>query len=235
MSNRLTPNTGNQRGFTIVELMIATAVFSIVLLILTTGVLSFTRQYYKGIINNRTQNIARNTVREITQSIQFSTGEVTTLYNNAGQVGGYCINGRPYYFALGRQLNGGDAATTAKHVLITGSANCVSPAPNITNADLNSSPYIGFRELLGDKMRLAYFNVTPISGGSTEVVMRIAYGDKDLLCSGSVANSCQPTGSLTDTQILNPLGDNALQCRGSSGNQFCSVIGFTTQVVKRVQ
>jgi len=46
-----------QSGFTLVELMIATMVFSVILLVITYGVVRFTNSYYKG-LNSSTTNSA---------------------------------------------------------------------------------------------------------------------------------------------------------------------------------
>jgi prepilin-type N-terminal cleavage/methylation domain-containing protein len=66
----------SQAGFTIVELMIATLVFAVVLILITVGVLTFTRSFFKGINQSRTQNAARTVIETISQGIQFSGGEV---------------------------------------------------------------------------------------------------------------------------------------------------------------
>src|SRR3990172_9120101 len=64
-------------GFTIVELMIATTIFSVILLIVTFGMLQIGRTYYKGITLTKTQNAARSIIDTISQDIQFSGEGVT--------------------------------------------------------------------------------------------------------------------------------------------------------------
>ena len=59
MSARHDRTQSSQSGFTIVELMIATLVFAMVLLVITVGVMSFTRAYYRGINQSNTQRVAR--------------------------------------------------------------------------------------------------------------------------------------------------------------------------------
>ncbi|HPG37411.1 MAG TPA: prepilin-type N-terminal cleavage/methylation domain-containing protein [Candidatus Saccharibacteria bacterium] len=63
-----------QSGFTIVEMMIATAIFSIILLIITAGVMAFSRQYMRGQTASNLQFTARQVTAQMGQDIQFGTG-----------------------------------------------------------------------------------------------------------------------------------------------------------------
>src|SRR5690606_22524615 len=85
-----------QKGFTIVELMIATSVFSVVLLLCTYGLLAIGRSYYKGVTISRTQETARLIVDDVAEAIQFNGGAV--VLNPAGRM--YCIGSRRYSYAL---------------------------------------------------------------------------------------------------------------------------------------
>lgn len=90
----------NQKGFTIIELLIATAVFSLVLLGTTYSVLQIGKIYIKGYIDSQTQNTARNIVSNITQALQYSGGVINTkglLISGTGS-GYFCINGNRYSY-----------------------------------------------------------------------------------------------------------------------------------------
>ena len=63
-----------QRGFTVVELMIATGVFSMLLVVILTAVTRIGRMYYKGLTTARTQEVARIVLDDIAQQIQYSGG-----------------------------------------------------------------------------------------------------------------------------------------------------------------
>ncbi len=54
-------------GFTIIELLIATTIFSVVLLLAASGLLYIGRLYYKGLTSSATQEAARNIMQELTQ------------------------------------------------------------------------------------------------------------------------------------------------------------------------
>src|SRR5687768_12937296 len=62
-------------GFTIIELMIATVVFSTILLIITGGIVQIGKAYYKGVISARTQNTTRQLTDEVTRNLQFNRGK----------------------------------------------------------------------------------------------------------------------------------------------------------------
>lgn len=64
----------DESGFTLTELMIATTIFSTILLLITLGLLSIGKNYYKGRNTARTQDVARRVIDEITQAIQYGEG-----------------------------------------------------------------------------------------------------------------------------------------------------------------
>jgi|GEM_PF-759510 len=64
------------QGFTIIELMISTVIFSLVLLGATAAIVQIGQKYSKGITYARTQEVARSTVDEIAQSLQFTSQSV---------------------------------------------------------------------------------------------------------------------------------------------------------------
>jgi prepilin-type N-terminal cleavage/methylation domain-containing protein len=65
-----------QKGFTIIELMISTVIFSLVLLGASAGIIQIGKKYSKGITYARTQEVARSTVDEIAQSLQFTSQSI---------------------------------------------------------------------------------------------------------------------------------------------------------------
>jgi prepilin-type N-terminal cleavage/methylation domain-containing protein len=75
-----------QQGFTIVELVIASAVFSTVLLVALTGFLQIGHIFYKGVANAQTQNTIRQVVGDVSQSLK-NTSTDSAVQN--GTIGGY--------------------------------------------------------------------------------------------------------------------------------------------------
>lgn len=61
-----------QNGFTIVELLIATSVFSVILLIMASGLLYIGKVYYRTVAQNKVQEASRSIIEDISRTIQFS-------------------------------------------------------------------------------------------------------------------------------------------------------------------
>jgi len=61
-----------QSGFTVVELMVSTIIFSLILVAAMAGLVQIGRLYYRGITTARTQEQTRNVMAELSQSIQFT-------------------------------------------------------------------------------------------------------------------------------------------------------------------
>jgi len=216
-------STIDQNGFTIIELMIATLVFSIILLVITVGVINFTRSYYRGINTSTTQGISRSAIDNIAQAIQFTGSQIQTGPNVV------CVGNQQYSYRIGKKLSTTAAADTATKVLYETAkgASCT--------ADFVSAG----KELLGTNMRLASFTVTNLPAPQNNlwtVSMRIAYGDIDLLCNPSIA-SASPGGcgkNAAPMSAAQALAAPNMSCRPSDASQFCSISALSTTVVKRM-
>lgn len=216
-----------QAGFTIIELMVATTVFSFVLLICTYGIIKVGNDYYKGITEARTQENARDIMDRITQDIQFSGGKVISL-TTVGVVRGFCIGSHRYSFMRDKQL-------TTNHVMVVDTVTaCDSSTPvldvttlpqNLNDPTINpalASP----EELMTPNVRIMSYDteiagttppydklVWPDSSGATGVYsvgFRLIYGEDDL---------------------LNAAHDG---CAGGAGIQFCAVSTLLSTVQQRV-
>lgn len=225
--NKLRPTSA--RGFTLIELLIATSVFTMVLLLITTGVLQFSRQYYKGVIAGKTQDTARAIVDDVTRAIQLNPGTVYTL-SPSGSARGYCIGTvKRYSYILNSKIvdSGALGVRQSRHALVADSTSGCSSGTNAVNAaTVTNLPGVNAREMLGPNMRLSKFSIT---GGPNvyTVTVRVVYGDEDLLCSPTAPGSCAPNGSF-------PAAKTDLTCKGNIGGQFCAASELTTTVQKRV-
>lgn len=208
----MTRRTG-QRGFTIVELMIATLVFSLVLIVITVGVLSFTKAFYQGINQSNTQEAARSIVETISQAIQFTGDPVTAPgLDGPNNSKSFCIGNQHYSYLLNKQLT--DESTVgpnqSRHVLAlnTGAACDTIQAQNMTANPAGT-------ELLPPNMRLTKLSVQQVgTTDSYRVTVRIVFGDDDL---------------------LDNLNTPTTKCKVSiSGSQYCAMAELTTVVKQRV-
>lgn len=205
--------TSNAKGFTVIELLVATVVFGVVLLVVTTAVIQITRMYYKGLTESRTQDVARTLVDRITQSIQFNGGDVMLTLPPSGGTQFFCVGDQQYSYVLGRQVvDGSPNADQTRHAMVVRDlAGCFSGSPMPNMSAVNP----GGRELLSPHMRLAKMSVQAVgSTGLYKVSVKVVYGDQDLLEDATNASA---------------------RCKSiQNGNQFCAVSEITTVVAKRV-
>jgi prepilin-type N-terminal cleavage/methylation domain-containing protein len=207
--------TGNAHGFTIMELLIATIVFGVVLLVVSTAILQFSRVYYKGVTEANVQEVTRTVTDGITQGIQFGGGTVTetNATPTPGNSYAFCIGNLQYSYQVGHQLtdSGTPTATQKRHALVK---NSVAACPGQPAQNMSSAVVTG-REMLAPNMRLARMEVTHMTGNLYKVSVKVVFGDDDLLD--------------------NPTTKDA-KCKNiRAGTQFCAVSDITTTVVKRVE
>lgn len=203
-------------GFTIIELLVATMVFSVVLLVITAGIVQIARVYYKGVTESNTQNTARSIIDTISQAIQFSGGNVTTTVASPvpGNSYAFCVGNQQFSYTVGWQVEDSPSALLHQsyHALVQNSvAGCTgsSPAQNVRNLAVTG------RDLVGPHMRLANLVVTNTSANQYKIQIRVVYGDDDLLNTPTAATA---------------------SCKGiRAGTQFCSVAELSTVVIKRVE
>jgi prepilin-type N-terminal cleavage/methylation domain-containing protein len=191
-----------QAGFTIIELMIATVIFTGIMIVLTFGVIQITHTYYKGITENKTQNVARNVITTINQALQF---------NGAFNTGNGTINSLPYNwlcigssaqftYALGYELTDGTLDSDQTHYALIQSSGCPGAGVNLSAGT----------ELLDPSMRVSSLSVTALSSTLDQINLQVTYGDDALLTSPPTL----PTVS----------------CLGGADEQFCTVSALSTVV-----
>lgn len=216
-----------QSGFTLVELMIATVVFSVILLGATTATIQIGRMYYKGIIASRTQETSRSIMDTISRPIQFAGSDVRasgmTTFSGI-QIGALCVGDQRYTYAINAQVDetaapGSYTNHKARHGLWQDTLNTTtSPCSaldltQITPTDANTKGGTTGKDILGQNMRLARFNVGN-NGNIWSINTLVIYGDDDLLLPDANA----PTG-----------------CRAvAQSAQWCATSGLSTQVYKRI-
>jgi len=195
-------------GFTIIELMIATLVFSTILVVITFGVIRFTNSYYKGVNSSTTQKTAQSVVDAVTQAVQFSTGSPTPSTASDGVHGYFCVGGMKYIYVISVPYD-------AKSAPAVGASNA-GGIYETTNTDACSSanPGPSVRQLLADNMRVTSLAFVPTTNTSIwQFSLSVAYGDDDLLTATSGPN---------------------VQCKTQTGSQFCAAISLSTVAQQRV-
>lgn len=224
----------NQRGFTIIELLIAMSVFTIVLLVLTGAIVQIGRLYYKGLTMSRTQEATRNVIEDVTRSIHYTPGVVKNV-SGPGTNRGVCVGLRRYSFVQGQQTK----LDLNRRSLVSDE----NPGGCPSNVALNIGATTAGNSMLSDGMRLSNLSVQDNStdptlpAGAYRVTVRVVYGDDDLLCleSGVPASgaTCTNNTQMASTEIA---GASNLRCKDiRNGSEFCAVSELSTIVERRLR
>lgn len=157
------------RGFTLVELIVAMALFSMMLLIISVGVLQIMKMYQSGLASRQTQQAARLALEDITREVRNSSTAIVPALDTL------CLEGvqAVQYQVVNKSLQ-----------KVTGGSTCAAGTTTRTLIDGSG------------KIQVATFLPTLIppagTAASVKVVLTVTTGAADLL-SGA---TCRPgTGS----------------------------------------
>lgn len=213
----------NKAGFTIVELLIASAVFSVVLIGALAGFMQIGRLFYKGTSISTTQETAKQILNDVSDSIQTAANVSAAQIDDTFDY--YCVGNVRYTYEIGRAVDTSatdsftrnDRYGLIRDNLPTSSA-CAPPCPQAPAVCKDGqTPWTSPVELLGDNMRLQEFKIQPVPSISIDyfnVSLVVAYGDDDLL-------------------ELEVASDPAtIRCIGVSAKneQFCAVAKYSTSL-----
>jgi len=207
-------NRLNDKAFTILELLIATAISSGAILMLMFGFLSISQSYTKGLTVAETQNTARDVVNTISQSIQFGDPNLINTNYIGIPDGWFCADNDIFVYQLGQSVS----TTTASLV--------ESPLDTACPQAATTSSYPSGKELLGPNMRLTAFSVTPGPDNTYVINIRVVYSVNNTFLIG-VTQSSGPT-------LYYDQGSSKVICSGQSGQDFCATAGLQTVVESRI-
>lgn len=237
-------NYKKNAGFTIIELMIALSILSVILVIGSTLMARIGSQYTKGVNIANLNNTNRNIVSDIAGTLQFTgetvqscandptvnpltchTGKQTyTIGGRNASVYSFCIGRVRYSYVLDREMGTDQGLSDLKtpHVLWRDTmlnANSCTPA-NISADTVSASNSSGDGyDVVPTHMRLTHFRVVastdPLQQGVYKVEVWMAYGDSDLVQNGGVAG--------------------AKNCTGGAGTAFCAISSINTTVIRRLK
>jgi prepilin-type N-terminal cleavage/methylation domain-containing protein len=227
-------NIRNQSGFTIIELLIATAILSTILVLVTTMMVSIGSLYYKGLNQSRVQDDVRNIVDQVAQYVELGSSDPIPVSN--GSTRAYCINDLRFTYVLYRKVN--NQPGTYQHVLWRDTNPTPGSCDNMTLPNMNTvTPSPGGTELIAPNSRLTNFSISGTSPYSISVA--VAYGDNDLLCDSQSPGDCSfPGVSPHMSNIISNAGSvspsGPIDCKGTIGEQFCATSSLTTTVARRL-
>jgi competence protein ComGC len=212
-------------GFTIIELLIASIAFTVLLILVTMIVIQVSRVYYKGVVLSNTQNVNSTIVQDVSKNVQFDPGssqfKITSgIINNVNY---YCIGSSVFIYNLGQEFN--LSSSNIGLIYETGNTTCPISSRGINT--LNNYLAQGFKELLSPMMRVVYFKVkVPQLSTSPlyNISIGVAFGSNQSLCNTS--NSCS---SPTTMNTSNYSGSN-VRCKLQQGDQYCGISYLYTTV-----
>lgn len=222
----------DRKGFTIIELLISTTVFTLLLMVVLTAVTQVGRMYYKAVTTTRTQEAARTLIEDIATHLQYSSDPPfpsvgipapPTLLASGQQVG-FCIGSIRYIFVMNKRATSGAHAIWADKDGYETNIPCNVSAVNMDVAEPSSRVF--GRDMLPEDMRLSDLEIQPMNSEQTlwRVKVRILYGVNDLLADPDNFNN--PIDATNFGRAI---------CKGSAiGTQFCAISELETTVYRRL-
>lgn len=231
-------NNKKQSGFTIIELMIAISILSILLLASAVVMLNIGSLYAKGVDATTVQNDSRNVIQSIASSIQFnylsgsqinsgsqryysSTGTLYTVY-------AYCIGYTRYSYIIGFPDNSNTFAhtiwkDTMRYQGACKPLNILIPTPNcIGSSKCIASATGSGSDLTNSNMHLASLSINsnPNYPQLYSISIGLAYGLKDMF-------NVNSSGTLVTT-------DGNYVCGNRTSERYCATSSLETTVVQRI-
>ena|SRR3990167_1229033 len=163
-------------GFTIIELLIATSVFTIILLAAVIGFFTVGQTFYKGVSNSQTQTVARKILDSASSDIRFASTVTSAIPIDSGNSYYICIGEVRYTYNFYKKVELDNHDTSNNFGIIRDEPGaCGSPFGS------GAIEYNNPTELLANKMRLGGFFVWPKGDNLYQVVVKVAYGDNESL------------------------------------------------------
>lgn len=221
----------NNRGFTIVELLIATGVFSLMLLTMSALIIEISRLYYKGTVITNTQTAARELVESVSQPVRLDNATVYDGYTHTlsgpYEAKSVCIGKKRITYAV--NLSSGSTYDETKKIIphpvwedeVNAPSECSDASKRAKIEDVtppNGPAGKPGKDVVGENMRLINFDVseTMSTPGLWNISVGVIYGEEDLI----------------NFVVTPPVLPN---CKGAvAGSQWCAKASYNTKVFKRI-
>lgn len=221
---------GGQRGFTIVELLIAISVFSVVMIIAATAIIVIARQYQAGVTKTAMQSATRDIHQKISDNIKYSGGNIITVENYDVNVDGVnvkfniiCTDKTRYFYKTPSVDGSGNIATTVNFDNNMSGLYVEQASSGDYSSDANCKNGINpstAQQLLPNSAKVAVFSVEPTatdaSGQVTSTTVKTTFvrGEADMF----------------DLSVA----PGSLQCKSGVGNEWCSVVSLSSIINPRL-
>lgn len=213
-------------GFTLVELLVASAVFSVVSIVALTSFVEIGRIFYRTSIYTVNQQTSHNILTRVSGDISATT-TVSTLPGDAGTTNNlqryyYCVGNDRYTFILGHEVNLDQENRTNNFGLLRDKTASATGCNNPFDSNGNSNISNDAAELLGNNMRLNEFCLERIQtstsntnyGNLYRVTLDVASGDNRNLTTKA------PPADAPNDQCVSP---TFYTCQGGlQTTQYCA-------------
>lgn len=196
----------NKKGFTIVELMIAIAIFAVVSMMVTFAVVFIGRQYKQASTRVNLESASRDVHQQVSESIQFAGGDQLSPASNSSGYQVTCIGDKQYAYG------GNGGSFSAATYTSTKVGLYVFDIPTGTCPNVGASP--AGKNALPDGAKVLKFDYN--SGTSTLSTVFVS-ADADLL-----------------NLSTNPTADAVLCSTAVTGKEYCSVVKLQSTASRRV-
>ena len=207
-------------GFTIIELLIATLVVSMLLLLCVYGLAQVSRFFTKGVTSATTQDVTRTVLEDVVGRIQVEQNQILDASSSSSRI--YCIGTSRYKY------NYASGDLTDKAITLVPGARMLSRdvlASVPVNADeCRTKPVIANSQtnLLKDNMRAVDFTISQppgTDGRLYNVSLKVLYAPDD--------------AALADIVYLpDPTKPDDVRCSGVRGSEFCGMSSLSTTVFR---
>ena len=237
----------SQAGFTLPDVAIATAIFSMILVICLGAFISMGRIYFKSSTEIRTQEVVRSVMDEISRKIATTAADVYVLPPNPPSPwSAYCIAGIKYSYRKGYQLDRDPPTGSNKKVrqvfvksIVTDtSGNPTGNCNSVIGISNNPAPPSGGAtkkiELIDHNMRLENFEIVDLYAPLYIIKLDIVYGgdpDYDDL-EKEVFEFHDETVTPLEFKLDDP--DPAKRARCTLGETFCYILRSRREVYQSI-
>lgn len=211
----------NQSGFTIVELMIATVVLSIILLISGTVLISIGGLYTKGTTGSDLQNNARNITETLSTAAEYS-GAANPIANSSHPYGTVTVKS---VCAAGTMIS------YVPDTIPTGNLSTIWQSPDPGNCmpiDLTSAQTTTASSQNIGLPHEAIHTLTAINTGTLLIPFYTIKIDAYIVTGNDQLVGYDPLHPLA------PLPGPTVRCNGQTGDQFCYTANLSNSVGRRL-
>jgi prepilin-type N-terminal cleavage/methylation domain-containing protein len=209
----------NQKGFTIVELMIAISVFSIAVLLVTMGVLVISRQYQQGTTRTKLESANREIHQNISQAVQYSGAN--TQASTETDWNAFCAGTQRFVYGKVIVAPGTYDAAYYKNTLKAGLyadtvQNDTCPLPSVNGTPIGGAVGSGPNLLDRDNLLPDGAKVVTFSYDTTSKMLTTKF-------------------VLSDFDLLNLGTADEINCKtGVAGKEFCAVVQLQSSAIRRI-